>query len=110
MTVLTQMLIAIRPQQALDVREIIIQDTSTDPAHYSDVRPSPEHIGAIYKIDEAMTNPEPRFIAVVDDVLTTGGHYRAAHEMLCDRFPASAVIGLFIARRAPQTSDLEEFC
>ena len=106
---LTQMLHEIRPQPTLDVREIIMQDTSTDPAHDTEDRPSPDDIAAMYKIDETLTTPEPSLVAVVDDVLTTGAHYRAAHTKLSARFPGAAFIGLFVARRAPQTTDVEEF-
>ena len=68
---LIQMLLEIRPQPTLDVREIIMQDTSTDPAHDTEDRPSPDDIAAMYKIDETLTTPEPSLVAVVDDVLTT---------------------------------------
>ena len=48
----------------------------------------------------------PEFIAVVDDVLTTGAHYRAAKSLLSARFPGTRIAGLFIARRAPEASDV----
>ena len=56
-----------------------------------------------------MTEPAPRLVAVVDDLLTTGAHFRAAKSILSARFPEIAVVGMFIARRAPDTADLEEF-
>ena len=106
---ITQMLRAIRPQPAMDIRELIVQEFSTNAVHDSEVRPTPEEIVAGYKFEETLLQPEPGFIAVVDDVLTTGAHYRASHELLRARFPATQILGLFLARRAPQTSDLEEF-
>jgi hypothetical protein len=38
-------------------------------------------------------------IAVVDDVLTAGVHYRAMHTVLSRRFPDVPIIGVFVARR-----------
>ena len=70
---------------------------------------SPEEIEALYRLDEALTEPIPRCVALVDDLLTTGAHFRAAKSILSTRFPDVAIIGLFIARRAPDTVDLEDF-
>ena len=106
---LTRMLGAIRAEPQLDVRELIVQRVSTDAVHHADVRLRPDEIEALYRIDEALTEPVPQFIAVVDDILTTGAHFRASKSVLSARFPAAVVVGLFIARRVPNTSDLEDF-
>ena len=95
------MLRTIWPGQPADIREIIIQPESADAVHDSPVRPTPSQIEAGYRIDETLTAPEPAFIAIVDDVLTTGAHFRAANSVLAARFPAVQVVGLFIARRVP---------
>ena len=50
-----------------------------------------------------LTTPAPTSIAIVDDVLTTGAHIRAATAVLAARLPTAAIVGLFIARRAPGT-------
>ena len=105
---LTQMLNLIRPEPKLDVREVVLQKCSTDAAHSSDVRPGPEEIQAMYEIAEELARPEPDMIVVVDDVLTTGAHYRAVLSVLSVRFPGTKIIGLFIARRVPDTSELED--
>ena len=104
---LTRMLHSIRPNPQLDIRDLIIQTKSTAAAHGSDVRPRPEGIKAHYRIDEAVTAPTPRFIAIVDDILTTGAHFRAAKSVLSTRFPGVTIVGLFVARRAPGTADIE---
>ena len=106
---LTRMLRAIRPEPPLDVRELIVQTESTDAVHDREIRPRPEEIEALYRIDETLTEPAPRLVAVVDDLLTTGAHFRAAKSILSARFPEVAVVGMFIARRAADTADLEEF-
>ena len=82
---------------------------STDAAHVRDVRPAPEQVHALYRIDETLTGPVRGIIAVVDDILTTGAHFRAAKSVLSARFPGVAIIGLFIARRAPNTAAIEDF-
>ena len=105
---LTRMLRAIRPEPPLDVRELIVQTVSTEAVHASDVRPKPDQIEELYEIDDALTAPVPSFVAIVDDVLTTGAHFRAAKSILSIQFPEVLVVGLFIARRAPDTSDITE--
>ena len=104
---LIRMLHSIRPNPRLDIRELIIQTRSTMAAHGSDVRPRPEGIKAHYRIDEAVTVPTPRFVAIVDDVLTTGAHFRAAKSVLSTRFQSVRIVGLFVARRAPGMADIE---
>ena len=106
---LTRMLGAIRPAPPLDVRELIVQTASMDAVHGSPMRPTPERIGALYRIDEALMEPVPGIIAVVDDILTTGAHFRAAKSVLSARFPGAAIVGLFIARRTPNTAAIEDF-
>ena len=69
---LTRMLRAIRTSRRLDVRELIIQTRSTAAAHGSDFRPRPEEIEAHYRIDEAVTEPMPRFVGGLYTVLPTG--------------------------------------
>ena len=106
---LIQMLHAIRPHPPLDVRELIFQTRSTGAIHEQEVRPSPEEIAALYEVDPDLAQPVPSVIAIVDDILTTGAHFRAAKALLSSQFPGTDIIGLFIARRAPETVDPEDF-
>jgi hypothetical protein len=106
---ITQMLRAIRNEPALDIRELVVQTASTDAVHEMEARLGPEQIEALYRIEDELTEPAPRVIAVVDDLLTTGAHFRAAKSILSSRFPETPVIGLFIARRAPDSSSIEDF-
>ena len=104
---MTQALRAMRPSPPLDVREIIVQQLSMEAAHVrEDRRPPPQEISDGYGLDQRLFNPSPTCILIVDDVLTTGSHFRAAKMVLAKQFPATPIIGLFIARRVPNTSGL----
>ena len=105
---LTRMLQMIRPESPPDIREIIVQIESTDSFHTSGKQRFPEEIEALYSIDKSLLEPKPSYIAVVDDILTTGAHFRAMRAVLSSRFPTTQVIGFFLARRvwAPNAEDL----
>ena len=85
----------------VDVRTLVIQTQSTAPAHEAGGghRVSVDELLAIYKIDESLTGPAPTYLAVVDDVLTTGTHFRAMKTVLASRFPGVPILGAFVARR-----------
>jgi hypothetical protein len=42
----------------------------------------------------------PAQVGVVDDLLTTGSHFRAVKDMIQERAPDTRVVAFFIARRA----------
>jgi len=92
-----------------DIRELVLQQSSTVAAHETDSRPGPADLVANYVIDAALASPEPELIFVFDDVLTTGAHFLAVKQVLVGRFPGTQVIGFFVARRVPQTVDVEAF-
>ena len=91
-----QMLRHMQPQQ--DVRELICQTQSVQPSHRGGPRLPPDQLGRLYKIDETLSDPAPNNIFAVDDVLTTGTHFKAAQIVLQDRFPSAGIVGLFVAR------------
>lgn len=106
---LVRMLKAIRATPALDVRELIIQTQSTDAVHDQTTRPRPDQIEAIYQVDASLKTPAPTVIGLFDDILTTGAHFRAAQAVLQRAFPGVRIIGVFIARRVPESSNVEDF-
>jgi len=87
----------------VDGREIIRQIVSTPGAHLRQDRPGPRELYDNYEIEEALVEPLPSTIAVVDDVLTTGAHFKAMKRILQETFPGVKVSGLFLARRVPNT-------
>jgi predicted amidophosphoribosyltransferase len=98
----------IREHPPVDVRELIIQTQSTVAAHLSPTRLRPSDLETIYSLDEALLTPPIAQIAIVDDVLTTGAHFKAVKSMLSNRLPNAKIIGLFIARRAIGTDNIQD--
>ncbi|TAD87006.1 MAG: hypothetical protein EAZ99_19010 [Alphaproteobacteria bacterium] len=84
----------------IDIREILIQPHSVDASHLSDQRPKPEDIAKGYTIDRTLIAKPRDFVVIVDDVLTTGAHFKAAKSVLQTVWPNIPFIGLFVARRA----------
>ena len=58
--------------------------------------------------DDRMS-PTPTHIAICDDVLTTGAHFKAAQSILREAFPDAQIVGCFTARRVPEAIDIESF-
>ncbi len=89
-------------------REIILQTESTEAVHHGESR-DPDRIKALYRIDQTLKDPAPEKIVVCDDVLTTGAHYKAAQSLLSSIYPEVQIVGMFIARRAPEAIDFEKY-
>lgn len=106
---LIQMLQVLGTGLQLDIREMIAQRRSTGAAHSTEARPRVDELRDNYLIDEALVDPPPRVIGVIDDVLTTGSHFKAAQLLLRSRFPAVKVYGIFVARRVPDSADIIGF-
>jgi len=84
---------------AVDVRELVVQTRSLPADHEGGPRHHIEDLLEAYRIDESKAAPAPSSIAVVDDVLTNGTHFRAMKTILQSRFPRMPIFGFFIARR-----------
>jgi hypothetical protein len=89
----------IRSPGPSDVREIVEQINSTD-TFKGGHRQSPDELQANYRIvanELAQARPT---IGVVDDVLTTGSHFKAVKAKILAERPNAKVVGFFVARRA----------
>ena len=91
-----KMLRHMQPQQ--DVRELICQSQSVQPSHKGGPRLQPDQLAKLYTINETLSDPAPNNIFAVDDILTTGAHFKAAQIVLQNRFPSADIVGLFVAR------------
>lgn len=95
-----------------DFRELVIQNTSTVAAHHTaegESRPKPCDLSSIYSIDSQLAHGVRENIVIFDDVLTTGAHFKAMQHVLSNVFPSANIHGIFIARRAPHTDDIDDF-
>lgn len=83
-----------------DIRELIYCQQNITAAHTSIKRPTVAELVANFAIDEDLTHDLARSIVLVDDILTTGAHFKAAKTVIQRDFPDTDVIGIFIARRS----------
>ena len=81
-----------------DIRELIIQTESTEADHIAGNRIIFDELYRIYEIDEGLSAPEPGRIAIVDDIVSSGKHFKVTQKKLLGRFPNIPIIGLFVAR------------
>lgn len=89
--------------------ELLYQKESRKALHQSEARRDVAALIEHFAVNEALAKPAPDFVIVVDDVLTTGAHFRAAKTVLQTRFGAAlTVVGVFIARRIPQTEEPDD--
>jgi predicted amidophosphoribosyltransferase len=80
-----------------DSRDLLVQMKDTPPSH-NGWRPMPEQRAKLLTLNELEVDPEPNTIVIVDDVLATGSHFRAAKMAVRRRWPHMRVIGVFLAR------------
>lgn len=85
----------------LDVRPMVTQLYTTRAAHESSKgeRVSEDKLRRMYRIDLDALEPVPQRVAIVDDVLTSGTHFKAMQKKLRQRWPDVPIVGIFIARR-----------
>ena len=83
-----------------------VQVSSQEPAHQGGSR-HPDEIANLYVVDELLVGPPQQWIAVVDDLLTTGGHFKAMQQALSEYFPdVTPILGFFAARRVPNADEV----
>ncbi|WP_269223630.1 hypothetical protein [Flavobacterium sp. IMCC34518] len=82
-----------------DIRELVEQIESKEASHISDVRPTIQEIKSNLKINTELSKNLKDVVFIIDDVLTTGAHFKAVKSLLNSTFPNCRVIGVFICRR-----------
>ena len=93
----------------LDIRELILQRENMEPFHHTTGhRPRPAEVAENYYLDRSIAHPTPTFIGLFDDVLTTGSHFKGATIVLKEAFPQVPIRGIFLARRVPNTTNVED--
>ncbi len=87
----------VRQLPVRDIRDLLVQVRDTPPSH-GGWRPTPEQRAKFMALNELEVDPKPTAVVIVDDVLATGSHFRAAKVLIRGRWPNMRVIGLFLAR------------
>lgn len=100
--------IAAKASVKVDVRELIVQKASTQAAHERADRPTVNEILANYEIDQALVKPAPTSIGLIDDVLTSGTHFKAAQRLLHQQFPMAKIYGIYWARRVFPNDEFDD--
>jgi hypothetical protein len=54
-----------------------------------------------------VAEPTPTRIWIFDDVLTAGCHFKTVQRVVQERFPGVPTAGFFVARRVPESDDLQ---
>lgn len=88
----------------LDIRELVVMTRNVPQSHLAEERVSIDELTASMAIDESALHPQPTALAIFDDVLTTGRHFKAVQAVLGARFPGVPTVGVFLARRAPEST------
>jgi len=79
--------------------ELLVARASRESAKGRTDRPTPEQHAENLRVDEdRVPIPEPRRLAIVDDVLISGSGFVGARRVLLRRFPKAEIVGLFVAR------------
>lgn len=86
----------------VDVLEFVEQIASTEAVHLSEAkRPTPEQLQKNYRIAPGFSlSPTIDAVFILDDILTTGSHFKAIKNMLLEEYPhlSNKIYGLFIAK------------
>jgi predicted amidophosphoribosyltransferase len=82
-----------------DVKPLIETIDDMGATHLDGHKPPPEVLKTNYRIICEEDYHPRRHILLLDDVLTTGSHFKACQSLLQERFPGVSVHGLFISRR-----------
>lgn len=106
---ITQVIQSIDTIEPVDCRELVLQIRSMAAFHLSSDRPGPEELESLYRVDANLIEPSPTYIVLIDDILTTGSHFKATKRCLRRTFTDVPIVGYFVARRVPDATDVEAF-
>jgi hypothetical protein len=83
-----------------DFREILTIKENLEPSHEAQHRPKPSEIEANLHLNSELCHLTKDNIILVDDMITTGAHFKACQSKLRVAFPNAIIKGMFITRRA----------
>ncbi|MHB1664261.1 MAG: hypothetical protein ACYCT7_03220 [bacterium] len=84
----------------INLLELISQKQSMECSHTSDKRTSIDKLCNNYEIDNSLNlvDLSPDIVILVDDVLTTGRHFKAMQKIINNNYKDISIAGIFIAR------------
>lgn len=82
----------------LDIREMVSQIKDMEAVHVSGALRKPKALYDVYTLDKSLVEPRPEAIAIFDDLLTSGCHFKAMEMKIKDHFPDATCIGIFVGR------------
>jgi hypothetical protein len=87
----------------VDLRALLYQTSSTPRDHARRLRLSERALLEALRFDHAAlgTRPIRGVIALFDDVLTSGKHYKCCERRIREALPEAPVVGVFLMRREP---------
>lgn len=89
----------------IDCLEAFDLEVSVAPAHFGGSRSVGDIENNLILLGKSALLCEYDVCLLLDDVLTTGAHFRACKEKLIERFPDLIVIGVFWAKQLPEEYD-----
>ncbi|MEO7760316.1 MAG: hypothetical protein ABIS68_00240 [Casimicrobiaceae bacterium] len=92
-----------RSAEGLDIRKLIELTGLSATGEFGSARSGPEVLYEHLRVVLALTEPKPRVIFLVDDVLATGANFVAAKRRIQQLLPDVPVFGLFVARKAQES-------
>ena len=81
------------------ISECVEQTNPICSSRGSPYKPIQSDIKKAYEFRKHWCTPRPTTIAIVDDVIGTGAHFKAIESILLEQNPGIDVIGLILARR-----------
>ena len=82
-----------------EVRELITLKQTVEASHLAEKKRTIEKVLENLQLDLSLCKDGVEHMILMDDVLTTGAHFKACQQLLQNQFGQAKIIGIFIARR-----------
>ncbi|WP_297337660.1 hypothetical protein [Algoriphagus sp.] len=96
---LIQVLNRVKESIPITFEEMLETKISHPAQHKSAKRLSKADLKGKFSLASNSIDPTGKVVVLFDDVIANGRHFKVCSEIINDRFPGTAIIGLFIARR-----------
>jgi hypothetical protein len=95
-----------RSAEGLDVRKMVELAPPPAAREIATMRSGPDVLYENMRVVLALTEPKPRVVFLVDDVLATGANFVAGKRRIQQLLPDVPVYGLFVARKALDSGEI----